>query len=56
MEIIKSSINGTIKCDCGCKFKYSKSDIDNSGNVKCPECSKLHKVIDSKSYSKTKVL
>lgn len=59
MEVLKhgkyyNKNKDTIKCGCGCKFKYTEEDItrvrdsvsmlEKATFVKCPECEKAYRI------------
>ena len=38
-QIIKNGIYTSTKCTkCECEFAFEKTDIEESGNVTCPQC------------------
>lgn len=38
-QILKYGIYNVITCtDCKCEYTFSKTDVDEKGNVKCPCC------------------
>ena len=38
-QIIENGKYNIITCsDCGCKFGFEKTDIEESGKVTCPQC------------------
>ncbi len=38
-RIIKNGKYNTIICtDCGCEFVFDSTDVEENGNVTCPQC------------------